>query len=192
MTSNEAGADILLDDAPIGKTPSAEPFVIGAGRHTLAVVKPGFTTATRVLDIAGGDAIVVQLDLAPPAPVVPPPPRETANYTLAIMSGVVAVGGIGVGTAFGVLAMNDKSSLNRDCNAGKICPATSQSDIDAFSRNGIISTVGFGVGAAGLLAGAYFFFHEKGKDTGPSAGASTAPRLTPWLGPGSGGVVGTF
>ncbi|HEY3820696.1 MAG TPA: PEGA domain-containing protein [Polyangiaceae bacterium] len=189
--SNVDGADVTLDDTPLGKTPATEPLVIGEGRHRIVVSKPGYVTLSKVVDIAGGDELTLHLDLTPEAPVpvtgvTPATVREPTSYTAAVVSGVFAVAGIATGTVFGVLAMNDKSSLNGECNSAKICPASAQSDIDAFSRNGVISTIGFGVGAAGVLLGGYLFFHERAK------GGSGTARVTPWIGPGTGGVVGTF
>ena len=95
-----------------------------APRHRRGSAQAGdqarLRAATKVVDIAGGDKLVVALDVTPEAPVVPPPPREAADYTLAVVSGGVAVAGIAVGTVFGLLAIDDKSSLNGECNAGKV------------------------------------------------------------------------
>ena len=75
-----------------------------------------------------------------------------------------------MGTVFGIAAINNHSSLNKDCSAAKVCPSSSQSDINSYSTNGAISTVGFGVGVVGLGLGAYFFFHERTKSDTQSAG----------------------
>jgi hypothetical protein len=188
------GADVTLDDVPIGKTPSAEPVVVGEGRHRLTASKPGYVATTKVVDVAGGDEVTVRLDLSAGAQAVPLPPREAPSYTVAIVGGLVAVTGIAAGTVFGVVAMNDKAALKSECNDDKVCPSSAQGDIDAFSRNGAISTVAFGIGAAGLVLGGYFFFHERAKDTRPGASrqSSRATTFAPWIGPGAGGVAGTF
>jgi hypothetical protein len=164
MTSNTEGADLTLDDAPLGHTPASEPFVIGAGRHKLSAAKVGFVTATKVVDIAGGDTLNVELDLIPET-TAPATPESPPNYTPAIVSGAVGVAGIAVGTVFGIAAINDHSSLSKDCNTAKQCPGTSQSDINSYSTNGTLSTIGFGVGVVGIALGAYFFFHERAKGT---------------------------
>jgi PEGA domain len=189
--SNVDGADIALDDAPVAKTPTTEPIVVGEGRHRLTISRSGYVTTTRVVDIAGGDALTMRLDLIPEAPAGTPA-HESPNYTGAVVGGLFAVAGIAVGTVFGVLAMNDKSALNQACNSDKICPSSSQSDINGLSRNGAISTVGFGVGAAGLLVGGYFFFHERSKEDSSAAPRQSGARITPWIGPGAGGIGGTF
>jgi hypothetical protein len=187
--SNVDGADVALDGAPLGKTPFAEPVVVGEGRHQLTISKPGYLPATKVVDIAGSDNLTIRLDLTPEAPVLPSTPvvHDSPSYTVAAVGGAFAVAGIAVGTVFGVLAMNNKSSLGSECSAAKVCPSSAQGDIDAFSRNGTISTIGFGVGAAGLVLGGYFFFHEHAKGDAPQS-----TSLAPWIGPGAGGVAGTF
>ena len=189
--SNVDGADLMLDDASLGRTPVSEPLVVGEGRHRLTISKPGYVATTRSLDIAGGDQVTIRLDLTPETPA-PPPVRESPSYTPAIVSGAVGVAGIAVGTVFGVLAVSDKSSLSSECSAAKICPATAQGDIDAFSRNGAVSTVAFGVGIAGLVLGGYFYFHERARDESTGTPRQSGARIAPWIGPGAGGVGGTF
>jgi len=187
--SSVDGADLALDDAPLGKTPATEAVVVGEGRHRLTASKAGFVTTTKVVDLAGGDEVTIRLDLTPETSAAPSPlpARDAPSYTPALVGGIVGVAGIAVGTVFGVLAMNDKSSLKTECNADKVCPSSAQGDIDGFSRNGAVSTAGFAVGAAGLVVGGYFFFHERSRE---APGRSTS--VAPWIGPGSGGLVGTF
>jgi PEGA domain len=52
VTSNPAGADIELDGAFVGSTPSA--FTVTPGDHTIAVKKSGFTTWERRVKVTGG------------------------------------------------------------------------------------------------------------------------------------------
>jgi hypothetical protein len=195
--SSNVEADIALDDAPLGKTSSSEPWLVGAGRHKVTVSKPGYVSSTQTLDVAGGDTLAVRFDLAtqpsepprlPVAPTVPVVPQDSANYTWPAVSATVGVAGIVVGATFGVLTINTKNTLDAECHASKSCPASAQGDIDAYARNGTISGIGFGVGAAGLLLGTYLFFHENGKGARPSSQLG----LAPWVGPNGAGVMGAF
>jgi hypothetical protein len=186
IASNQESVDVMLDDAPIGKASGTEPVLVGAGRHKLSASKPGFVTASKTVDIAGGDTLTIRLDLAPEAPPAPPPPHDTPSYGLAIAGGVVGVLGIAGGTVFGVLTMNNKSTLDGECNASKVCHGSAQSDIDAYTRNGIVSGVSFGVGAIGLLVGGYSFFHERAKE------GSSQASVRPWIAPNGAGVSGVF
>jgi hypothetical protein len=59
-----AGASVAVDGQLVGTTPLAGPLVLDLGKHTLAVQKPGFETATRALEITGGSAAPVTVALA--------------------------------------------------------------------------------------------------------------------------------
>jgi hypothetical protein len=187
---NVEGADLALDDAPIGKLQPGEPILVGAGRHKLTASRPGFAPGSRTLDIAGGDTVTLRFDLAPQTPTPPPAqmaPRESTNYAPALVSAIVGVAGLAAGTIFGVLTIEGKHTLDGECSASKVCPSRAQSDIDAYSRDGTIAGVGFGVGIVGLGLGSYFFFHERGKE-----GSSGHAGVEPLLGPGSVGLRGSF
>ena len=191
IATNVEGVDVSLDDAPLGKAPAGEALLVGDGRRKLTVSKPGYLPVTHVVDIAGGDTITVRFDLTPQQgpslPSTPPEVQKSGSYAPAVVTGVVGVAGIAVGTVFGVLTLQDKHTLDGECTSGKVCPGRAQSDIDAYSRNGTISGIGFGVGAVGLVLGGYFFFHEQSKER-----SAVQARVAPWLGPGSAGIVGTF
>jgi hypothetical protein len=189
LASNVDAVEVSLDDAPLGKTNAREPVLVGAGRHRFTASKPGFLPASKTVDIAGGDAVTVRLELVPEAPPAPPPVRESPSYAGAAIAAGIGVAGIAVGTVFGVLTLNGKSTLDVECGQSKVCPSSAQADVDAYARNGTISGVGFGVGAVGVLLGGYLFFHERAKET--SAAAQQA-RVTPWIGPTGAGLSGAF
>ena len=96
--------------------------------------------------------------------------------------------GLGVGAVTGILAIGKHSTLSNECTNGT-CGAGAQNDLDSYHSMGTISTIGFVAGGV-LAAGGLVIFL-----TAPHA-ASSAPttglRLTPFVGPGSVGAVGTF
>jgi hypothetical protein len=187
VVSNVDGVDVALDDAPFGRASASESMLVGAGRHKLSASRAGFAPVLRVVDIAGGDTLTIRLDLVPETMPSPAAEHEQPSYAGAIISGLVGVAGVAVGTTFGVLTLNGKSTLDGECSGAKVCPSKAQSDIDAYTRNGTISGIGFGVGALGLVLGGYLFFHERGKEA-----PQTRARIVPWVGPGGGGLSGTF
>ena len=52
VTSNPAGADIEVDGAFVGDTPST--IAVTAGDHTISLKKPGFTPWQRTVKVSGG------------------------------------------------------------------------------------------------------------------------------------------
>jgi hypothetical protein len=52
VTSNPAGADIEVDGAFVGDTPST--ITVTAGDHTISLKKPGFTPWKRTVKVSGG------------------------------------------------------------------------------------------------------------------------------------------
>jgi hypothetical protein len=121
--------------------------------------------------------------------------KPTSN---ALPIAALAIGGVGVvvGTIFGISAMGNKSSLNDKC-VNKVCPASSQSDIDSFSRNGTISTVGFAIGIVGLATGTVLLLTSGGGSSAestpaPAGAEKSAARVTPWISPTGAGLSGTF
>jgi hypothetical protein len=66
VQSNVAGAEILVDDMVVGKTPLSQPLIVSAGRRKVTVQKAELPPSTRVLELAGGDTASVTLDLATP------------------------------------------------------------------------------------------------------------------------------
>lgn len=85
IKTNVADAEISLDDSPIGKSPISG-LVLNPGSHRISAQKEGRQTAVKVIKVAGGDSITVELDLpdaSAPQPtntsVVPPPPTDTGN-----------------------------------------------------------------------------------------------------------------
>ncbi len=166
VTANVDGAELLLDDAPLGRSPlpeSAKSTLVSAGRHTVRAQKNGYATDVKTVDIAGGDEAHVAFELVVTPRAVslsrPLEMRPSSSPSRAPAIAALAIGGAGVvvGTLFGVLAMHDKSALDDACRA-KVCPERNQRDIDAFSRDGALSTVAFTVGAVGLVTGVLLYF----------------------------------
>lgn len=80
VKSNIEGADILIDDVVVGKTPTEKPILVSAGRRKIAVVKPGTGQQARTIDIAGGDEQNLDLEIAvQQQPTNPPVDTGTGN-----------------------------------------------------------------------------------------------------------------
>jgi hypothetical protein len=100
-------------------------------------------------------ALATPKQTAAPAPVAPQPPAKSPNRAPAYISWSIGLAGVGVGTAFGIMAMNGKNDLNCQNNN---CPAGSEAEVDKAKRNGNISTIAFAAGGIGLALGTVFYF----------------------------------
>ncbi len=58
------GAEVLLDDAVIGRSPMRKTVFVNAGKHKFSAVRAGAEPVTRVLPLAGEDKVVLELDVS--------------------------------------------------------------------------------------------------------------------------------
>jgi len=183
-----AGAELSMDDTKLGTLPLSPNQIISAGRHRLTVTKPGFKPTTKDVDIAGGDTLTIPFDLkhedAPASPAPSADVERRPSHAASITAFSIGAIGLAVGVVGGIGAISAKSDLDDQCS-GKTCPRSAEDDLDAFDRNGVLSTVGFAVGAAGLLAGGIFWYVE-------SSRTKEQARRTVRVGLGGPGIVGRF
>jgi hypothetical protein len=185
------------------------------GTHEVTATAPGHKPVTATVQLSGGAALPVSLKLeaseasAPEAsagaPATPPPvagggttaPTSEPSSSPGRVPAFIALGiggaGVVVGTLFGVMALGTKSSLDGACT-DKVCPGSSQSDINALSTRATIANVGFAVGLVGVGVGTVLLVLGHGGDAQRPTAAVARPRVqwTPWLGARSAGLEGTF
>ncbi len=65
VTVNEAGAQILVDDKPVGTSPLAAPLRLGAGPHRIRVQKDGFNAFDQTPNIIAGGTSTIAATLEP-------------------------------------------------------------------------------------------------------------------------------
>jgi hypothetical protein len=133
----------------------------------------------------------------PVAPVVvtspaPPPPEPQARRHPRASAGIVALGvggaGLVLGGVTGALFLARRSDLQAGGCQNGLCPASEQGTLNDYRLYGTLSTVGFGVGAVGVVSGAVLLLTApKGKVT--VTGSAT---IAPAIGPGYLGVRGGF
>jgi hypothetical protein len=134
----------------------------------------------------------------PPAPAASsPPPRSSTSSagggssglrTAGFVIGGLGVVGIGVGAVFGLLAAgiaSDAKSRTDWCgNDARVCTSDGWDEVDKAKTQALISTLGFGLGAAALATGVILVVVGK-----PAARTEAArARLVPAAGPRGGGA----
>jgi hypothetical protein len=119
----------------------------------------------------------------------PPVPPSSPSHAAAYVAWGMGVVGVGVGSAFGLIAMKDKHDIVQRCGSDA-CTADSSQSLDNAKRSGNISTIAFGVGGVGLLLGTVLYFTVGGSSQ--EAGSLSEPhrfagltRGRAMIGPGS-------
>jgi hypothetical protein len=192
MAKNRAGADLVdvkvsLDGKPLVATLDGQAVTIDAGPHAFHFEGGDGTSVDQQVVLNEGEqnhAIAVVLGPAGPSQEATPEAGATRHSgpwkTVGWVVGAVGVVGLGIGTAFGVMAISDNNSAH--CNADKQCEPGPLSDARSAAK---VSDVGFIAGGV-LLAGgaALVLFAPRGGAEGPGV----ALRVSPLVGRGSGGM----
>lgn len=93
------------------------------------------------------------------------------NHVPAFIAWGVAAAGLATGAAFGFVALDQTSKLDDACPANR-CPPNESDHLDSAKRNGMISTLAFGVGAgAAVLGGVLYFLAGNKVESQPRAAA---------------------
>jgi hypothetical protein len=160
--------DLVLGGASFGVALPMNP-----GPHRFIVAASGYRDRMVVVELHEGEAQDLVLepglalsgkrtvgDVATEAPAAPRP--KTLGYVL----GGIGVVGVGVGAVTGIMALGQKSTADQNCNdAQRTCTQAGKDANDAGSSLMTVSTVGWIVGAAGLVgAGAYFVLTGRGNE----------------------------
>jgi len=106
-----------------------------------------------------------------PSPSTPPPDDSGGGMgtqkILALVAGGIGIVGLGVGTAFGVIALSKKSDAQNACPGSTCATADGTSKWSDAASTGNISTIALIVGGVGIAGGAVLWF------TAPSASSSS-------------------
>jgi hypothetical protein len=194
---------VTLDGSALSSSQLTLPRKINPGAHTVMAAAPGYTFVRRAVTVPEGETMKVELALTstgatsgsapsfPPMAIIPPdPPRRVSQERAAGFAvGFVGLIGVGVGAAFGgmAIAKNDLtkrsiSGAEPPCDAQSFCDASGKAlRYEAFQA-ATISTVGFIAGGVLLAGGAVLIL--------------TAPAPVPVpivaIGPGSISVMGSW
>lgn len=197
--SNEAR--VTIDGAPVPPAAIGVRRAINPGERQLRVSAKGYLVQKKTLELAEGSDTQAEFTLEPdpdqqaqasnmldtsaPASQAPVDKRNPVPMYVAF-----GVGGAGliVGGVTGALALGKKGSLSSACNSSSQCPSSETDTLSSYHTLGTISGIGFGVGLAGIGAGAALWFLNKGT-VQPAASGVT---VHPYVGFASAGAVGSF
>jgi hypothetical protein len=177
------GADLIavkvtLDGQPVNDKLVGTALRVDPGEHTFTFAAPGRDPLKRTFVIKEGEkgrrepvvigspeataqvpiSVPTKTELEP-APA-PSPAGLGTQKILGLTAGGLGVAGIAVGSVFGVMTFSAASAQKSDCASSKLCPNPGQAASDHSSgvTDSAVSTAGFIVGGALLVAGITLFF----------------------------------
>lgn len=154
------------------------------------------------IELGPGETRELSLEVPPLPPPAPEPlperdePSAGLGSTFYVGAAVTAVGlaGLGVGTAFGLMAKSNHDDLELLCPSGR-CPAGSAAEVDALKSDGegaqTIHLIGLAVGAAGVATGLTLMIVGATSSSAPEAELGGV-RLRPSVGLGFASIDGSF
>jgi hypothetical protein len=192
-----SGTDITLDSLQIGLPMLGVPLPVDPGEHTLSIRRGSAPAQKQTFSLAVGERKTVELlplkeeattppppptttpsaaGTSPPPALPPAPPSRTGMY----VAGGVGVLGFVVGGVTGGIALSKKSTVNDQC-VNLVCSHEGKQAADSAKSMALVSTIGFGVGLAGVAVAAILY-----ATSSPAPQTTAAWRFEPVLGPGTG------
>jgi hypothetical protein len=167
------GADILVDDVPVGISPLRLPIMVNAGVRRITATRPGRVTTARSLTVAGGDRVRVELSLpevvtarAPEQALAPVPataPRADRPRTkMWVAMAVTAALGVGAGT----MALVTRQAKHDFDDQLRSFPTTKEAVDRARHHMVVDAAITDGLAGAALLAAGFtvYFAVSHGSD----------------------------
>lgn len=193
---------ITIDDEPASDAILDSNRRTDPGTHRIMVNAHGYTPAAATAQLEEGQTKSVLLELQVD-PAAPPEPRPIANEAVipearagskapAIVAFGVSALGLGAGIAGAVIVSSKSHALEGACDASRVCPDASRTDISSARQWATVSTVGFVTAGVGLVSGVVLLL-TAGAPVDPAPPlAPRGLRLRPAVGMTSLGVDGVF
>jgi hypothetical protein len=182
VDSNPPGATVTIDEKP-QSAPTPMDVDLSPGTHSVKLTAEGRLPTEKQIDVVFGSSQTISADLdpappppAPPPPVVAslpaspppiPPPASPHSLAAAFVTGGLAVAAAGVGTVFGVMALNDKSDFDKN-------PTTHTADNG--DTHALISDMSFGVALTFGITSAVLFLTSDEPPAGVAPQAAAERR----------------
>ncbi len=200
VTTSPPGADVTIDDQPVGKTPLEDAVLVSVGHRKVMASMPGRPSVTRYVDVAAEDSVPVSLILpAPPdQPAVAPAPARALspidpgapshNATGWRTAGWIATGTFAAGAlGFGALVLKSSNDLN---TARETYPTTSATLSKDATLVKTYSMIADSLTAAAVVVGGITLYATLTSSAAQPRRDSATARV--WLGPASAHFDMTF
>lgn len=159
-SNQRVAAKVQIDGQPVADAVVDRPLAVNPGQHRLVIEAANYPSVAREVVVSEGEVDrTVSIQLAPgksseapeSAPTLVWSTRRSTQGAFALTSAGVAIVGLGVGSAFGVVALSKKR------HAREVCPDRCADDagVETWAeakRAGNVSTVAFAVGGVAAIA----------------------------------------
>ncbi|MDI1450348.1 hypothetical protein [Polyangium sp. 6x1] len=196
VTVKAPGMKVTLGEREVGEATFGTAMPFDPGPLALKVEAPGKKPYVETIQVEPGPSEKrVQVPALETAPPVKPEEEATTKGGLggqrigALAAGGLGLVGIGVGAAFGVMALEGAAALEGRCS-GATCKTTADvEENDEALLRAHISTAGFVVGGVGLAAAAILWFTapKRGQKPPATGFVHVLPSVSPT---GAGFVMG--
>jgi hypothetical protein len=156
----------ILEAFALGKIPWKQTVTVGGNAETKSIAVPALenapvvATPARSAPASGGAGSTSYVEV-----------KKPINPAAWVAFGIGAAG-LGVGSYFGIRAMNEQQTADNQCPQDNRCTRNGSSANQDAIKFANISTVGFGVGLLGVGLGT-FLLVSRGSTTVPSNAASS-------------------
>lgn len=192
-----AALQVQQDGAEVGRAGWNTPIPVDPGEHQIVALVPGakprrvsaiITDKPQTVTVKFPAIEYLPKEEMPAAPepaggaapigVSTDPRSDFAKHqrTVAIVVGSIGVVGLGVGSAFGLMAKSTYDKSDPHCLANH-CDSPGHDFRQSALSKATVSDIAFGVGAAAIAGGVVLWL------TAPKAEPSSAARVTPVIGP---------
>jgi hypothetical protein len=136
-------ASVSVDGVDRGETPLVTRLEHGA--HFISLKAKGYVDQGREVSIEPGERAALSFTLT-----------RSPDYTVAYAGFAAGFLGVATGSVTGILAFTTLASAKAQCDdSNKECGPTGQPDLQTSKNYGLVSSIAFGVGAAGVGLGIY-------------------------------------
>ena len=178
-----AGALLLIDGKPYGRSPFTEPFEVSEGEHTIELKGPQGQSFAEQISLKSGETANLEVSFEHTQSII-------SQNKLSI--GLMSLGGASVltGLVLGGVALSNSSALD-ECRTHELC-ARRQGEIDraeAVRAYALSADILMGLGIAVSAAGGILYWLDH-REVGPTVSPSTQVSISPL--PGGVGVHGSI
>lgn len=190
---NVSGAEIAVDDKPVGKSPLSKPLQLNPGRRKITAKMEGRIPDAKVVEVTSGDTVPVSLKLEEARTTVVKQGADVKPVVAWIITGAFAIGS-GV-TGFLTLNADNDLKDKKDQWGGQDADTTAaftRERDDAESKRDTLALVTdillIGTVISAGVATYFTWLAPKEKDATKGEAVTNRARVRPTLG----GLVGTF